>query len=240
MERYIGLDVHAASCTAAVMDGHGKRLGAHVIETNGEALVKFLATQPGTVRVCMEEGTQSEWLYQVLSPHSKQVVVIGFSARSGPHGQKNDELDAYDLADRHRRDALPRAVFKDTGKLTELRQLVKVHASIVRDSVRVQNRLKAMFRSRGVRRSCNSIGHPSSMRTTSGCWRAARSRTLRRSRSQGRSQRPRWRCGRQRRRTTRRRERRRQPHSLSPRTASLVRRVSRRDITELVQHRGDR
>jgi hypothetical protein len=26
MERYIGLDVHAASCTAAVMDAQGKRL----------------------------------------------------------------------------------------------------------------------------------------------------------------------------------------------------------------------
>ena len=150
MERYIGLDVHAASCTAAVMDARGKRLGAHVIATNGEALVQFLATQPGRVSVCMEEGTQSEWLYPVLSAHAKQVVVIGLSERSGPHKQKNDEQDAYDLADRHRRDALPRAVFKDAGQLTSLRQRVKVHASIVRDSVRVQNRLKAMFRSRGV------------------------------------------------------------------------------------------
>jgi len=35
MERYIGLDVHATSCTAAVVNGHGKRLGSHVIETNG-------------------------------------------------------------------------------------------------------------------------------------------------------------------------------------------------------------
>jgi hypothetical protein len=28
------------------MDARGKRLGAHVIETNGEALVRFLATRP--------------------------------------------------------------------------------------------------------------------------------------------------------------------------------------------------
>lgn len=41
--------------------------------------------------------------------------------------------------------------------LTSLRQLVKVHASIVRDSVRVQNRLKAMFRSRGVRVTGKSV-----------------------------------------------------------------------------------
>jgi predicted NBD/HSP70 family sugar kinase len=35
MERYIGLDVHATSCTAAVIDGQGKRLRSYVIETNG-------------------------------------------------------------------------------------------------------------------------------------------------------------------------------------------------------------
>jgi hypothetical protein len=150
MQRYIGLDVHAASCTAAIMDARGKRLGAHVIETNGEALVKFLSTQPGKPKVCMEEGTQSEWLYQVLSPHAQEVVVIRVTEKTGPLGQKSDELDAYELADRHRRDALPRAVWKDAGRLTLLRQMVKVHASIVRDTTRVKNRIKALYRSRGV------------------------------------------------------------------------------------------
>ena len=39
MDRYIGLDVHATSCTAAVIDAQGKRLRSYVIETNGQALV---------------------------------------------------------------------------------------------------------------------------------------------------------------------------------------------------------
>jgi hypothetical protein len=34
MERYIGLDAHASSCTLAVVDASGKRLGSHVVETN--------------------------------------------------------------------------------------------------------------------------------------------------------------------------------------------------------------
>jgi transposase len=139
------------------MDAQGKRLGAHVIETNGDALVKFLATQPGKPRVCMEEGAQSEWLYQVLSPHAQEVVVIHVGQKTGPRGQKNDELDAYSLADRHRRDALPRSVFKDVGRLTALRQLVKVHASIVRDTTRAQNRIKAFYRSRGVNVRSKSV-----------------------------------------------------------------------------------
>jgi hypothetical protein len=43
MERYIGLDVHAASTTAAVIDARGKRVGPpHVLETNGKVLVEFI------------------------------------------------------------------------------------------------------------------------------------------------------------------------------------------------------
>ena len=156
MQLHIGLDVHAASCTAAIMDARGKKLGAHVIATNGDALVKFLATQPGRIKISLEEGTQSEWLYQVLSPHADEVRVIRVEAAKRL-GQKSDERDAYELADRHRRDALPKAVWKDAGTLTTLRQLVKVHTSIVRDTVRVQNRIKALYRSRGVHATGKSV-----------------------------------------------------------------------------------
>jgi len=44
MERYIGLDVHAASTTFAVIGESGKRLGSHVVETNGQSLVEQLKT----------------------------------------------------------------------------------------------------------------------------------------------------------------------------------------------------
>jgi transposase len=153
METYIGLDVHAASCTAAVIDGRGKKHGSHVIATNGQALVSFLAAQPGKLHLCMEEGTQSGWLYEILSPRVIELVVVGLRESRGP---KNDALDAFVLADKLRTNALPRSVFKGIGPFGTLRQLVKVHASIVQDTVRVQNRLKALFRSRGVATaSCN-------------------------------------------------------------------------------------
>ena len=47
MRRYIGLDVHKTSTTFAVMGESGKRLGTHVVETNGRALVEQLKTIPG-------------------------------------------------------------------------------------------------------------------------------------------------------------------------------------------------
>jgi predicted NBD/HSP70 family sugar kinase len=69
MDKYIGIDVHARSCTLAVVDGSGKRVGQHVIETNGESLIECLRMIPGQRHLCMEEGTQSAWLYEILSPH---------------------------------------------------------------------------------------------------------------------------------------------------------------------------
>jgi hypothetical protein len=55
MDRYLGLDVHAASCTAAVIDARGKRVGApRVLETNGQTLIEFLETQPGALHLCLE------------------------------------------------------------------------------------------------------------------------------------------------------------------------------------------
>ncbi len=59
MERYLGLDVHAQSCTLAVISAAGKKLKDVVIETNGQALIDAIRTIPGRKQLCLEEGTQS-------------------------------------------------------------------------------------------------------------------------------------------------------------------------------------
>jgi transposase len=154
MERYIGLDVHVASTTFAVIGESGKRLGSHVVETNGQALVEQLKTIPGKRHVCLEEGTQSAWLYEILSPHAEEVVI---AVVSESRGQKDDQRDAFGLAEQLRTGGIKRKVFKEVGEYKELRELGRVHSMVVQDSVRVQNRVKALFRSRGVAVSGKSI-----------------------------------------------------------------------------------
>lgn len=147
MKRFIGLDVHKASTTFGVIGESGKRLGTHVVETNGEALVTQLRAIPGDRHICLEEGTQSAWLYEILSPHAKEVVV---AAVSESRGQKNDQRDAFGLAERLRTDAIERKVFKEVGEYRTLRELGRTHMMVVQDVVRVQIRIKALYRSRGV------------------------------------------------------------------------------------------
>lgn len=148
MDKYLGLDVHATSCTAAIVDARGKRLGHHVLETNGQVLVEFFKTLSGTLHVCLEEGTQAGWLVEILSPHVERVVTVRVPES---RGAKSDERDAFGLAERLRTGAIEMGVYKQVGPFATLRQLVKAHQIIVRDSVRVQSRIKAVFRSRGVR-----------------------------------------------------------------------------------------
>ena len=64
MERYIGLDAHASSCSLPVVGPSGKRLGSRVMETNARALIEVLHQMPRNRHVCLEEGTLSEWLYE--------------------------------------------------------------------------------------------------------------------------------------------------------------------------------
>ena len=154
MEKYIGLDVHAASTTFAVIGERGKRLGSYVVETSGQALIEQLKTIPGNKHVCLEEGTQSAWLYEILSPHATEVVVTMVPES---RGQKDDQRDAFALAERLRTGAIERKVFREAGDYKALRELGRTHAMVVQDVVRVQNRIKALFRSRGVAVSGKSI-----------------------------------------------------------------------------------
>ena len=147
MQRYIGLDAHTRSCTFAVVGESGRRLNSAVVETNGKALVSFIKTVPGRKHVCLEEGTQSTWLSEILSPHCEQVVVTHLERPS--RGRKDDETDAFARAEELRIGAV-KPVFKDDGRMSELRAHVDVQEQITWATVRAQNRLKALYRSRGV------------------------------------------------------------------------------------------
>ncbi len=108
MERYIGLDVHAASSTLAVISEAGKRLQTHVLETNGRALVEAIGRVPGRKHLVFEEGTQSAWLYEILSPHVDEAGVAGVTSS---RGQKDDQRDAYGLAEKLRTGTLDKRIF---------------------------------------------------------------------------------------------------------------------------------
>jgi transposase len=147
MRRYIGLDVHAASSTLAVVSETGRKLKDYPLETNGRSLVEAIRMIPGQKHLVFEEGTQSAWLYEILSPHVDEAVVAGVTKS---RGQKGDRRDAYGLAEKLRTGTLDKRIFKAPRQFAMLRELARTHQAISRDLVRVQARLKSVYRSRGI------------------------------------------------------------------------------------------
>jgi transposase len=147
MERYLGLDAHAASCTLAVISEKGRKLRDFPVETNGQALVEAVRMIPGHKHLVFEEGLQSAWLYETLSPHVDETVVAGVVQS---RGAKSDKRDAYGLAEKLRVGNLDKQVFKAPRQFTRLRDLSRTHITLVGDVVRAQARIKSLYRSRGI------------------------------------------------------------------------------------------
>lgn len=147
MERFIGLDAHASSCTLGVVSPGGKRVGSHVVETNARCLIEAVRQIPEPRHICLEEVTLSGWLYEVLSPRAERVVVTAVRESRGP---KDDRRDAFGLADVLRLGAIERSVYKERGHFGALGYRARGYRWIRDDAVRVKNRLKSVYRSRGV------------------------------------------------------------------------------------------
>jgi hypothetical protein len=89
--RYIGMDVHQASISIAVIDAAGKLLMECVIETKAGTIVEFIRGPRGSLWVTFEEGTSTAWLYDLLNWIARgQAPSLEFSAHpvdQVPNGQ---------------------------------------------------------------------------------------------------------------------------------------------------------
>src|ERR1700758_4257175 len=74
-EKYIGLDVHQATISVAVMDSQGKIIMESILETKASTLLEFFAGLRGSLLVTLEEGTWAAWLFDLLKPHVTEVLV---------------------------------------------------------------------------------------------------------------------------------------------------------------------
>src|SRR5579864_2252151 len=74
-EKYIGLEVHQATISVAVLDATGKLVIESILETKAATILEFFAGLRGTLSVTFEEGTWAAWLYDVLHPHVANLIV---------------------------------------------------------------------------------------------------------------------------------------------------------------------
>jgi transposase len=146
-EKYIGLDVHQATISVAVLDCTGKVVMECILETKAATILEFFAGLRGTLSVTFEEGTWATWLYDLLKPHVDELVVCNPRKNALlKDGNKSDRIDARKLAELLRGNQLKPVYHGETG-VRMLRELARSYLTIVKDVSRVMNRLKALYRS---------------------------------------------------------------------------------------------
>ena len=146
-EKYIGLDVHQATISVAVMDATGKMVMESILETKAATILEFFAGLRGTLWVTFEEGTWSVWLYDLLNARVDKLVVCNPRKNALlKDGNKSDRIDARKLAELLRGNQLKPVYHGETG-VRMLRELSRSYLTIVKDLSRVMNRLKAVYRS---------------------------------------------------------------------------------------------
>ncbi|HEV7514182.1 MAG TPA: transposase [Candidatus Acidoferrum sp.] len=145
--KYIGLHVHQATISVAILDSAGNLVMEAILETKSETILQFIRGLHGSLHVSFEEGTCAAWLHDLLRPQVAQVLVCDPRKNTlGKVGNKNDRDDARELAELLYRNKL-KPVYHGEHGIRTLKELARSYLIITRDLTRVMSRLKAIYRS---------------------------------------------------------------------------------------------
>jgi transposase len=144
------MDVHRATIMIVVVNGTGKVVEQLTVETSAARVRSYLKQLQGKVYVTFEEGTQAQWLYDLVQPLVTEVIVCDpRHNKLLQAGNKSDRIDAQKLTELLRNGSLKAVDHRDHG-VRALKELVRNYDCLVSDTTRVMNRLKAMFRRQAI------------------------------------------------------------------------------------------
>ncbi|MGA8701513.1 MAG: hypothetical protein WB625_07685, partial [Candidatus Sulfotelmatobacter sp.] len=73
--KYIGMDVHKETISIAVSNSDGRVVMESIIETKASTILQCIQGIRGELHVTFEEETWAAWLYDLLKPHVRELVV---------------------------------------------------------------------------------------------------------------------------------------------------------------------
>ena len=148
--KYVALDVHKASISIGVRNSLGKLIGRAVVETKAQTIKDYIRGLSGTVHLTFEEGTQAAWLYDLLKPYVASCIVCNPRRNKLlESGNKSDAIDVEKLSELLYLGRLQPVYHGEEGTRA-LKELAHHYESVLKDNIRVKNRLKAIFRGRGI------------------------------------------------------------------------------------------
>ena len=147
---YIGFDVHKKSISYCVKAPDGTIVEEGKLSAKRATLCEWASQRSQPWHGAMEATLFSGWIYDTLKPcagelqmgHPAMMKAIAASKK------KSDKLDARKIADLVRCNLLP-ACYVAPAELRELRRLLRYRNLVVRESVRMQNKIAGLLMESG-------------------------------------------------------------------------------------------
>ena len=150
---YVGIDVHLKSWSVSVLSEHSvlKRFSQN---PDAAALHKFLTSNyPGaTYHSVYEAGFCGFWIHRRLMKFGINNIVVNpadVPTMSKEKLRKTDAVDCSKLARELRSGSLT-GIYVPDEAILEMRSLIRLRSSIVKDTTREKNRIKSLLRFHGV------------------------------------------------------------------------------------------
>lgn len=143
---YTGIDLHRKTSFFTTIDESGHVVTKANLPNDEGRIMKYLEALDTETRIVVESTANWYWLYDLLTDNGLDVVISNpvktkaiASARI-----KNDKLDSHMLAQLLRADLVARA-HASTRKTRQLKELLRHRSKLVRDCVRMKNRIHAIM-----------------------------------------------------------------------------------------------
>ena len=150
MGHIIGIDVASEVSSVVAMTKSGHVALNTRIATSEKNLKQLIKSFKAPRQVVFEECGQAAWLYSVLESVCDDILVCNPNKNRNLSGHnKNDDNDAFNLAERARLGALSR-VWHGGKNLQNLRDRLRDYQTLTTASTATKNRIKAVFRNRGI------------------------------------------------------------------------------------------
>jgi transposase len=153
---FIGLDIHRHYTQAARLDELGTLIDERRLPN--EELPAYLQTLAAPAKVALEATSNWYHIYELVEPWAAEVV-LGHPLKTRIIAEakiKTDKVDAKVLADLLRVDYLPRTYIAPPA-VRELRELLRLRASLVRQRTALRNKVQAVLIKRGEKPPMKSV-----------------------------------------------------------------------------------
>lgn len=143
---YTGIDLHRKTSFFTTIDENGHLVAKANLPNDEKRIMTYLDALDAETRIVVESTANWYWLYDLLTEQGFDVVISNpvktkaiASARI-----KNDKLDSHMLAQLLRADLVAR-VHASNRKTRQLKELLRHRSKLVRDCVRMKNRIHAIM-----------------------------------------------------------------------------------------------